>query len=170
MILIDQHAAHERINYEKLKNGYLKKEIETQELLLPLSVELSPDEVELLKEHREEIEPLGIKLEDFGNGSFLIRSIPALLRNAEIGKLLRDMIGEIATLGKEKSLSEHMDHVIATMACHTSVRASKELSREKMKALLEELDRAGFPYSCPHGRPVARELTFEELEKMFKRT
>ncbi len=170
MILIDQHAAHERINYEKLKNAYLKREIETQELIFPLSLELPSDEAELLGEHREEMESLGIKIEEFGKGSFLIRSVPALLGSADIEKLLKDMIGEIATLGREKSFTEHLDHAIATMACHSSVRASQELNLEKMKALLQQLDSAQFPHSCPHGRPVARELTFEELEKMFKRS
>ncbi|HSE84376.1 MAG TPA: DNA mismatch repair protein MutL, partial [Thermodesulfobacteriota bacterium] len=100
----------------------------------------------------------------------LIRSVPAFLKDAKAEKLIKDVIGEIAALGKEESLSEHVDHIIATMACHSSVRANQELSREEIKALLEELDRAEFPHCCPHGRPVATGLTFEELEKMFKRT
>jgi DNA mismatch repair protein MutL len=170
MTLIDQHAAHERINYEKLKNAYGRRGIERQELLIPLMIELSPYEAKLLGKYKEGIEPFGIKIEEFGEGSFLIRSIPAILKNADLGKLLKDMIGEIADLGEEKSLEEYIDHVIATMACHSSVRGSEELSRDKMKALLEELDCTEFPHSCPHGRPVAREITFEELERMFKRS
>lgn len=170
MILIDQHAAHERINYEKLKNAYLKREFETQELLFPLSIELSSDETQILEEHKEEIESLGIKIEGFGKGSFLIRSVPALLKNSDVEKLLKEMVGEIATLGKEEGLTEHIDHIIATMACHSSVLASHELNPEKMKSLLQELDCTEFPHACPHGRPVARELTFEELGRMFKRS
>lgn len=170
MILIDQHAAHERINYEKLKNAYLKREFETQELLFPLSIELSSDEAQILEEHKEEVESLGIKIEEFGKGSFLIRSIPALLKNSNVEKLLKEMVGEIAMLEKEESLTECIDRIIATMACHSSVRASQELNLEKMKALLQELDCTEFPHACPHGRPVARELTFEELERMFKRS
>ncbi|HEX3037054.1 MAG TPA: DNA mismatch repair endonuclease MutL [Thermodesulfobacteriota bacterium] len=169
MILIDQHAAHERIMYEKLKKAYLKREIETQELLLPILVQLSPSELQTIGEYKEEIESLGIKVEDFGGGAFLIRSFPAFLKNADAEKLIKDVIGEIAALDKQESLSEHVDHIIATMACHSSVRAKQGLSREKIKALLEELDRAEFPHCCPHGRPVATGLTFEELEKMFKR-
>ncbi len=170
MILIDQHAAHERINYEKLKNAYLRREFETQELLFPLSIELSSDEAQILKEHKAEVESLGIKIEEFGKGSFLIRSIPALLKNSNVEKLLKEMVGEIAMLEKEESLTERIDRIIATMACHSSVRASQELNREKMKAILQELDCTEFPHACPHGRPVSRELTFEELEKMFKRS
>jgi DNA mismatch repair protein MutL len=170
MILIDQHAAHERINYEKLIDAYINREIQTQELLFPLLVELSPDEVELLAQHRKEIESLGLKLDEFGNGSFLIRSIPAILKDVNIERLLKDIIGEISSLGKEKELSEQIEHVISTMACHASIRAGMELNTEKMKAILSELDRARFPHACPHGRPVAKELTFEELESMFKRS
>jgi DNA mismatch repair protein MutL len=169
MILIDQHAAHERINYEKLKNAYLKKGFETQELLFPISIELSSDETQILEEHKAEIESLGINIEEFGKGSFLIRSIPALLKNSDVENLLKEVVGEIAALGKEESLTERIDHIIATMACHSSLCASHELHLEKMKALLQELDCTKFPYACPHGRPVTRELTFEELEKMFKR-
>lgn len=170
MILIDQHAAHERINYERLKNAYLKREFEIQELLFPLPIELSSDETQILEEHKEEIESLGIKIEGFGKGSFLIRSVPALLKNSDIEKLLKEMVGEITTLGKEESLTRHIDQIIATMACHISVRASQELNYEKMRALLQELDCTEFPHACPHGRPVSRELTFEELDKMFKRS
>src|SRR3990170_700528 len=170
MILIDQHAAHERINYERLKDAYLTRELEAQELLFPLLIELSPDEVELLGQYSEEIASLGIKLEEFGKSSFLIRSVPALLKGTALEKLLKDIIGELSMLGKEKGLSERMDHIISTMACHSSIRAGKELNHEKMKAILRDLDCARFPHSCPHGRPVAKELTYEELEKMFKRS
>jgi len=171
MILIDQHAAHERINYEKIKNGYMKRSgIDTEELLFPLTVELSPYEAHLISRHKEDMESLGIKLEEFGRDSFLIRSVPSILKNADVERLLKDVIGEIAMLGEEKSVGKHLDHVISTMACHSSVRANEELNREKMKSLLEELDNAEYPHSCPHGRPVATEITFEELEKMFKRS
>lgn len=171
MILIDQHAAHERLNYEKLKKVYsIKDGLEKQELLIPITIELSPHESKLLERHKEEIENLGIMLEEFGRGSFLIRSIPSILKNADVERLLKDLLGEIAMLDEGKSLEEHIDHVISTIACHSSVRAGQELNQEKMRALLEELDRAEFPHSCPHGRPVASEITFQELEKMFKRS
>ncbi|HXG30472.1 MAG TPA: DNA mismatch repair endonuclease MutL [Thermodesulfobacteriota bacterium] len=170
MILIDQHAAHERINYERIKNAYMRDGIEIEELLFPLAVELSPYEAGLVSRHRKDIESLGIRLEEFGRDSFLIRSVPSILKNADIERVLKDMIGEIATLGEEKSLGSQLDRVISTMACHSSIRANEELNGEKMRSLLEELDRAEFPHSCPHGRPVATEITFEEIEKMFKRS
>lgn len=171
MILIDQHAAHERVNYEKLKNAYAKQDrLVTQELLIPQAIELSPYEANLLARCRGEIERLGIKIEEFGKGTFLVRSIPSILQIANVERLVKDMLGEIATLGEGKTLEEDIDHIIATIACHSSVRASQDLNQEEMRALLEELDRVEFPHSCPHGRPVASELTFQELEKMFKRS
>jgi DNA mismatch repair protein MutL len=171
MILIDQHAAHERVNYERLKNAYLKRKgLENQELLIPLTIDLSPQEEMVLSKHKEDLESLGIKLEEFGNGSFVVRSIPSILKNAEVEGIMKDVIGELSLLEEERSLDNKVDHLISTMACHSSVRANDWLNREKMIALLEDLDRAEFPHSCPHGRPVAREITFEELEKMFKRS
>jgi len=171
IILIDQHAAHERINFEKLKESYLNKnKSEVQELLIPITLELSPYESELLKMNLEEIEKIGIKIEEFGEGAFLVRSIPAIFKKADLKGLIKDVIGEIAATDKEKSLSEKLDNIISTIACHSSIRANDVLDHDQIKALLEGLDYARFPHSCPHGRPVARELSFTELKKMFKRS
>ncbi|MEM7007612.1 MAG: DNA mismatch repair endonuclease MutL [Thermodesulfobacteriota bacterium] len=171
MILVDQHAAHERINYERLKNAYLKNQkLQVQELLVPEVVELPPFEASLLIKHLADFETLGFSIEEFGNNSFLIRSVPALLRNAKSSELVKDVVSEIASEGKEESISEKIDLVIATMACHSSITASFNLSHEEMRALLNELDQMEFPHSCPHGRPVAQELTYYEIERMFKRT
>ena len=171
MVLVDQHAAHERINYEKLKAAYIdNKGLEKQELLVPEVVELPPFESSLLKRHINDFERLGVTLEEFGNNSYLVRSVPALLKNADSIGLVIDVVSEIASGGKEESISEKIDLVVATMACHSSITANFELSHQEMKALLEELDKMEFPHSCPHGRPVAQELTYYEIEKMFKRT
>lgn len=171
MVLVDQHAAHERINYEKLKRAYLEKQgLEIQELLVPQVVEFPPFESSLIERYLQDFESLGFRIEEFGKGSFLIRSAPALLKNADSSGLLKDVISEIASGGKEESISEKIDLVIATMACHSSITASFELNLQEMKALLSELDQMEFPHSCPHGRPVAQELTYYDIEKMFKRT
>jgi len=170
MVLVDQHAAHERINYEKLKRAYVEnKELEVQELLVPEVLEFPPYESSLINKHLGDFESLGLRIEEFGNNSFLIRSIPALLKNVDSTVLVQDVISEIAGEGKEESISEKIDLVIATMACHSSITAKFELSIEEMKALLEELDRMEFPHSCPHGRPVAQELSYYDIERMFKR-
>ncbi len=171
MVLVDQHAAHERINYERLKRAYLEnKELEVQELLVPEVLEFPPYESSLINKHLGDFKSLGLRIEEFGNNSFLIRSVPALLKNVDSTILVKDVISEIAGDGKEESISEKIDLVIATMACHSSITAKFELSFEEMRALLEELDRMEFPHSCPHGRPVAQELSYYEIERMFKRS
>ncbi|GJM16439.1 MAG: DNA mismatch repair protein MutL [Thermodesulfobacteriota bacterium] len=171
MVLVDQHAAHERINYEKIKRAYLeKKDLEVQELLVPEVLELPPNESSLINKHIGDFDSLGLRIEGFGNNSFLIRSVPALLKNVDSSLLVKDVLSEIAGEGKEESISEKIDLVIATMACHSSITANFELSYNEMKALLEELDRMDFPHSCPHGRPVAQELSYYDIERMFKRS
>ncbi len=171
MVIIDQHAAHERINYERIKNAYEKEgRAPSQELLMPKVMELSPYEAELLSGHLASLSALGLRMEPFGEGTYVVRSIPAVLGNADPETIVRDIVGEIAEGDKEESLSGKIDRVISTMACHSSIRASFQLGHEEMKALLVELDRAEFPHACPHGRPVARELSFGEIERMFKRT
>ncbi|MEQ9620148.1 MAG: DNA mismatch repair endonuclease MutL [Deltaproteobacteria bacterium] len=171
IILVDQHAAHERINYERLKKAYTGNGgLDTQELLVPEVLELSPFETDLLRGNKEDLRILGIRIEEFGDNAFILRSVPAILKNSNFPGLIKDVVNEIAESGRQESLSERIDRVISTMACHSSVRASNELNTDKMKALLVELDRTEFPHSCPHGRPVARELTYGEIERMFKRT
>ena len=123
-----------------------------------------------MKEYLEELENLGIAIEEFGRDSFVIRSIAPMLDTKDIKGLIKDILGEIASMDKEKTLTERLDKLIATIACHASVRASETLNHQKIIALLGQLDKADFPHSCPHGRPVAREISFEELDRMFKRT
>jgi DNA mismatch repair protein MutL len=171
MILVDQHAAHERINYERLKKAYGGEgPVPSQDLLVPEVLELSPHESDILSRHGAELERLGLRIEGFGENTFIVRSIPAILKNTDLKRLVRDIASEIKESGAEKSLTDKIDTVISTMACHSSIRANYELNPEKMKALLEELDLARFPHSCPHGRPVARELSYTDIERMFKRT
>jgi DNA mismatch repair enzyme (predicted ATPase) len=145
MILIDQHAAHERIRYEKTERRLPEQRTPNSGTLFPIVIHLSPSEFQILKECGQDIKSLGIEIEEFGTDSFIVRSVPALIKGANVEKLVKDIIEEIAVLGEEKSLSERIDHIIATMACHSSIRANSELGREKIKSLLDELDRARFP-------------------------
>lgn len=171
MILIDQHAAHERINYERIKNSYLKlSSLQIQELLVPEVIELSPYEANLIEKQSEELLALGLRVEGFGQNSVVLRSAPALIKSTDYTELLKDILAEMSEGGGEKSLSERIERVISTMACHASIKASFELNYEKMESLLKELDGSEFPHSCPHGRPVAQKLTYQEIERMFKRT
>ncbi len=171
MILVDQHAAHERVNYEKLIKAYTRDgALQTQDLLVPEVLELSPHESDILTRHSGDLERIGLGVESFGDNTFIIRRVPALLKNTDLKRLVTDIVSEIKESGTEKSLTEEIEKIISTMACHSSIRANYELNHDKMKALLAELDLAEFPHSCPHGRPVARELSYMDIEKMFKRT
>lgn len=170
MIIIDQHAAHERINYERIKKNLLNKEHKSsQELLIPEIIELSPDELENFRRYKDKFDQLGLYVEEFGLNSIRVRSIPTLVGKIDIKSIIIDMINEYGTFDEEKSLEQNYEKVISTIACHSSIRANERLDIEKINALLKELDMTEFPHSCPHGRPVAREITFNELEKLFKR-
>lgn len=168
--IIDQHAAHERINYERIKRAMEEANLETQELLIPHIVELKPQEAYQFREYLKELASFGIKIEDFGGNTFCLRSLPILLAHADVERLVRDIATELIELGSEKSLSLLKERIISTMACHSSIRGSDRLTEEEMTMLLKELDEASFPHACPHGRPVAREIKFGELERMFKRS
>jgi len=135
--IIDQHAAHERINYEKIKRLQSENSMEVQELLIPAIIDSSPAEAQSISENIEQIRSLGISIEGFGGNAFRVRALPALLAGADPEKLLRDIAHEIGETGGEWSMSRRLDHVIATMACHGSIRARDELNEEKMRALLE---------------------------------
>ena len=141
-----------------------------QELLVPEVIELSPYESSLVKKHTDDLSALGLRAEEFGPYSYALRSVPAIIKTERYSELFKDILAEMGAGGEEKSLSERIERVISTMACHASIKASFELSREKMESLLKELDRAEFPHSCPHGRPVSHSLSFRDIERMFKRT
>ncbi len=170
LLLVDQHAAHERVNYERFKHSYLEQSLETQELLIPSILELTPHDARLLADNLDKFKELGFDIESFGEDAYRVRTVPALIHSADPEGLIKDVLGELDKGGNEDSISEKIDRVISTMACHSSVRANEKLSMEEMEALLAELDASRFPHACPHGRPVAKEITFAELEKMFKRT
>ena len=170
LVLIDQHAAHERINYEVYKKSYLESgSLQRQELLIPEVLEVSPKDIKLFEKYRDELIELGFESEIFGKSGIRIRSMPAILNSVNISDVFADLLSELDELGESKSLKNKLDLVCATMACHGSVRANQVLDEEKIYALLNSLDNAEFPHACPHGRPVAKMITYPELEKMFGR-
>ncbi|MEE9193265.1 MAG: DNA mismatch repair endonuclease MutL [Thermodesulfobacteriota bacterium] len=171
LILIDQHAAHERVNYEKFKKVYLESgKVQKQDLLIPEIVEVSPREIKLFEKFMAELDELGYGCELFGDSAIRIISIPAILESQRPSEVIVDLLAELDEFNESRSLADKFDLIFATMACHGSIRANQNLSKEMIFALLQSLDAAEFPHSCPHGRPVARVVTFPELEKMFWRT
>ncbi len=171
LVLIDQHAAHERVNYEIQRKNYMRSgKLQSQELLMPDILDLSPKEMELFQKHKTDLTQLGFEAEPFGSSTVRINSVPALLRSVNVKDVFTDILLELDELKESKSFNNMLDLVFATISCHGSIRANEVLDKDKIKALLISLDKAEFSSSCPHGRPVARIITHKELEKMFGRT
>jgi DNA mismatch repair protein MutL len=170
LVLIDQHAAHERIGFERLRVQFRQGSVERQALLFPAVLEFDFRESALLMEHLEEFSRLGFDLEPFGGNAFALKAVPRLLGDAEAERLVRDVVGEIALVGKSGLVEDALDEVFAVMACHSVVRANQSLSQPQIEALLRDMDRVDFKAHCPHGRPVMKRLSLNEVERMFKRT
>ncbi|RMG72360.1 MAG: DNA mismatch repair endonuclease MutL [Nitrospirae bacterium] len=165
LIVVDQHAAHERIRYEKLKRGY--REYRAQ-FLFPRQVRLAPMEFNTITEHKELFSDL-IDLEEFGENTLLVRAVPDFAFDADLKALLSEMARLIMEERKKTSLDELKDRLIKTMACHSSVRGRARLSREELLSLLKELDETEDPEHCPHGRPTRVVFSIRDLYKFFKR-
>jgi DNA mismatch repair protein MutL len=170
LVLIDQHAAHERIGFERLREQFRQGSVEQQALLFPAVLEFDFREAALLKEHLEDFCRLGFDLEPFGGNAFALKAVPQLLGDAEAERLVRDVAGEIALVGRSGLVEDALDEVFAVMACHRVVRANQALGQPQIEALLREMDGVDFKAHCPHGRPVMKRLSLGEVEKMFKRT
>ncbi len=169
LILLDQHAAHERIGFERLKKQYLLGDIEQQELLFPVVLELGLRQDTELKEHLDGVQQLGFVLEPFGGYSWALKSIPAFLSNNDAGQMVLDVLAELSILGSAASSRDAYDAILIKMACHGMIRANQKLAVVEMEALLQQLDEVDFNRHCPHGRPILQRLSLVEIEKMFRR-
>ena len=163
--LIDQHAAHERVLFERLREQRRRKAIEAQGLLEPATVELSPVQQQTLQSHREDMEAFGFALEPFGERTYLLRSVPAAVKASAPVEALREVL---ELLGQEMPVQRE-DRVAFSLACHGAIRAGKVLLREEMEELLRLLERAEQPHTCPHGRPTMVHLSASDLERQFGR-
>jgi DNA mismatch repair protein MutL len=169
LVIVDQHAAHERLVLERLRAARTDGTVPRQVLLIPEVVELDEPDCDRLEGSFAQLEELGLELERFGPTSILVRSVPAALRGPDVNKLLADLAGEIAELGSALSLQERLDHVEATIACHGSVRAGRVLSVAEMNALLREMEVTPRSGQCNHGRPTWVKLAHSDIEKLFGR-
>ena len=167
--IIDQHAAHERLVLEKMKAAYENKNIARQPLLIPDIIELEPNDCERLLERANEFEEFGLVIESFGHGVILVRETPAILGKTNAKNLLQDLADEIATYDKGMRLKERIDEVLASMACHGSVRAGRQLSGFEMNALLRDMEQTPRSGQCNHGRPTFIMLSLDDVEKLFGR-
>jgi DNA mismatch repair protein MutL len=169
LVLIDQHAAHERVAFEKLRRQMEDGKVETQGLLIPQTVELTAGEVMLLEQKLEVLERLGFLLEPFGPNAYAITAAPALLPEGDYSLVVRQMVTELAEVETSAKLRQHLEDRLATIACHSVIRANRALEIDEMRALLGDLDQIEFATQCPHGRPVLMEISRDELDRMFKR-
>jgi DNA mismatch repair protein MutL len=169
LVLVDQHAAHERLVYERLKRQRAETGVARQALLSPCIVDLDPADAARLTEAEPLLASLGLVVEPFGPGAVAVREAPAELKIGALDALLRDLACSLAEDGAAAPLEKKLDHVLATMACHHSVRAGRRLGSEEMNALLREMERTPGAGQCNHGRPTYVELKLADIEKLFGR-
>ena len=169
LVLVDQHAAHERLVYERMKAALVAGGVPRQGLLLPEVVELDPAHVELLLQRRQELERLGLVLEPFGEGAVLVRELPAPLRNPDVPELIRDLVEDLAEIDQALSLLDALERVCATLACHGSVRAGRRLTLAEMNGLLRQMEATPNSGQCNHGRPTYITLSRADIERLFAR-
>ena len=169
IILVDTHAAHERITYERLKQQYQEGGIPSQPLLLPIKITVSSSEADLAESEDSFFSSLGFELTRSGPETIILRSTPALLGNIDKEKLIRDVLADISVNGISQRIQEQRNQVLATMACHGSVRAHRRLTLEEMNALLRDMEKTERIGQCNHGRPTWIELSLQDLDKFFLR-
>ena len=169
LALIDQHAAHERVAFEKLRRQMDAGKVAMQNLLIPQTVRLSAGEMMLLEQKLDVLRRFGFDLEPFGPDAYAIHSVPALLPEGDYSQVVRQMVADLAEVDTSSKLREHLEDRLATIACHSVIRANRMLEMDEMRALLSDLDQIDFATQCPHGRPVLIEISRDELERMFKR-
>jgi DNA mismatch repair protein MutL len=168
LYVLDQHAADERRNFERLRRGFRERSVAVQQLLVPEVVELLPNEVALFTEHEGELAGMGLEVRAVGPHSVAVHGVPRILARARPERLVRDLLAEVGRVGG-RSFQGAIDLSLATMACHGSVRAGDTMSAEEAQALLKALDDVDFAGHCPHGRPVVMRLPFGELERRVGR-
>ncbi|CAN7196624.1 DNA mismatch repair endonuclease MutL [Brevundimonas sp. LjRoot202] len=169
LVVVDQHAAHERLVYERMKVQMAAGSVTRQALLTPEVVELDPAEAERVSARADELAQLGLIVEPFGAGAVLVRETPALLGDTDVQGLIRDIADDLSEHGAALALSERLGEVCGTMACHGSVRAGRVLSAPEMNALLRQMEATPHSGQCNHGRPTYVELKLNDLEKLFGR-
>ncbi|MEI7036898.1 DNA mismatch repair endonuclease MutL [Fulvimonas yonginensis] len=169
LVLVDMHAAHERITYEKLKAGRACSNLRSQMLLVPLNLSVSAKEAAAAEEHAEALAEWGLELSRSGPSTVVVRRIPALLEGADVSQLARDVLAELAQHGSSRRLQELENELLSTMACHGSVRAGRRLTVPEMNALLREMEATERSGQCNHGRPTWVQLSLGELDRLFLR-
>ena len=169
LIIVDMHAAHERITYERMKQRFAEDQLKNQKLLVPIQVNVSSREVNVVENNPERFAQLGFELDITGEESLVIRKIPALLANADVENLIKDVLSEMVAMGSSQKIEAHINEIMSTMACHGSVRANHQLTIMEMNALLRDMENTLRSDQCNHGRPTWTQLDMKQLDKLFLR-
>jgi len=169
LIVVDMHAAHERITYERLKRSFEDRTLVRQPLLVPVTVAVAENEAGLVEQASQELAALGLAVDRTGPGTIVVREIPALLKDSDVESLLRDLLSDIGEAGSSSRFDDASDEYLATMACHHSVRANRRLSLAEMNALLREMETTERADQCNHGRPTWTAISLAELDRLFRR-
>lgn len=169
IVVVDQHVAHERILYERFKNASKNKRIDVQQLLFPVPVEFSPAESELLTPHLARLKELGMEVELFGKNEFILRSVPAVLKNNDHAQILRETVGLLAGQQSPNVLEEKFEDILIMMSCRNAIKVNHPLGPDQITKLISDLEKTEMPFTCPHGRPIALFYDMEDLLKKFLR-
>jgi DNA mismatch repair protein MutL len=169
LVLMDQHAAHERVNFEKMRRAMEQGGVPSQRLLMPLMLQTSPRDADILKRHLDSLSRLGIEAEPFGPNTFKIEALPTFLKTDDPLAWLDQVIEELQSLSSKSSSLRLGEDMIATTVCRHSVKANDKLSMPEIQALLDDLFACEMPYCCPHGRPTLIQMSLNELERKFGR-
>lgn len=169
LVMVDMHAAHERVLYEKMKTAWQQNQMAVQKLLVPLTLSLSEREADCVERSPALFQQLGFAVERISKETLAIREVPQLLAQGPLEQLLRDVITDLLEHGDSSRLQEHINHLLGTLACHTAVRANHALSVPEMNALLRQMEKTDHAGQCNHGRPTCVELSLQELDKLFMR-
>ena len=169
LLVVDQHVAHERILYERFREAAKEKKIEVQKILFPETIAFSPAETEILDPHIDRLKELGVELEAFGKNEFLLRSVPAILKNTDNEKLLRDIVELLPKGENENILHEKYEDVLIMMSCRNAIKINHSLNLDQIRKLISDLEQTSMPLTCPHGRPISLMFDMGDILKKFLR-
>ena len=170
LVIIDQHAASERVAYQRLRQQSLAGGVESQRLLFSETIEISFSEAALTQRYHKELFDIGFELEPFGGNTVILSAVPRVAAGGNVISLVRDILAELGQLGASSAFQDVLDHLLARIACHSVVRGVHTLDKRQIAELLRSMDGTDFAATCPHGRPVIHTITLSEIEKIFKRT
>ena len=168
-MLIDQHAAHERILFEKMKKNISTQNVTKQILLIPININMDQIKIKTLFEYNDLLKKIGLDIEKFGEKSILVREVPSLLINYDVKQIIIDLCDDLMEIGMPKSLDEKINLILGNICCHKSIRSGRILNLDEMNALLREMEVTPNSGQCNHGRPTSIALSVKQIEKLFER-